>query len=126
MEQSQTRHKWAIPLLILALLLLLIAILMASGHQVSLPLTGIQSNRQTFGRTSMPPDPNEWCRKVDLEKLNTEIVKAETFMHEGVGERLVDWRYLRRALKVTGVQVSGPEDSYWLETIKGLYAGCGP
>ncbi|MCA9944493.1 MAG: hypothetical protein KC449_13485, partial [Anaerolineales bacterium] len=74
----------------------------------------------------MPPDPNEWCRKVDLEKLNSEIVKAETFMHEGVGERLVDWRYLRRALKMTGVQVSGAEDSYWLETIKGLYVGCGP
>lgn len=126
MGQLQTRHKWTIPVLILALLLLLMAILMASGHQVSLPLTGIQSNRQTFGRTSMPPDPNEWCRKIDLEKLNTEIAKAETFMREGVGERLVDWRYLRRALKVTGVQVSGPEDSYWLETIKGLYAGCGP
>ena len=126
MEQLQTRHKWTIPVLILALLLLLIAVLMASGHQVSLPLTGIQSNRQTFGRTSMPPDPNEWCRKIDLEKLNTEIVKAETFMREGVGERLVDWRYLRRALKMTGVQVSGPEDSYWLETIKGLYDGCGP
>jgi hypothetical protein len=121
MHQSQTRHKWAIPLLILALLLLLIAVLMASGHQVSLPLTGIQSNRQV-----MPPDPNEWCRKVDLEKLNTEILKAETFMREGVGERLVDWRYLRRALRVTGVQVNGPEDSYWLETIKELYTGCGP
>ena len=126
MEQLQTRHKWTIPVLILALLLLLIAVLMASGHQVSLPLTGIQSNRQTFGRTSMPPDPNEWCRKIDLEKLHSEIVKAETFMREGVGERLVDWRYLRRALKLTGVQVSGPEDSYWLETIKGLYTGCGP
>ena len=121
MEQLQTRHKWTIPVLILALLLLLIAVLMASGHQVSLPLTGIQSNRQV-----MPPDPNEWCRKIDLEKLNTEIAKAETFMREGVGERLVDWRYLRRALKVTGVQVSGAEDSYWLETIKGLYVGCGP
>ena len=126
MEQLQTRHKWTIPVLILALLLLFIAVLMSSGHQVSLPLTGILSNRQTFGRTSMPPDPNEWCRKIDLEKLNTEIAKAETFMREGVGERSVDWRYLRRALKVTGVQVSGPEDSYWLETIKGLYAGCGP
>ena len=126
MDQLQTRHKWTIPVLILALLLLLIAVLMASGHQVSLPLTGIQSNRQTFGRTSMPPDPNEWCRKIDLEKLHSEIVKAETFMREGVGERLVDWRYLRRALKLTGVQVSGAEDSYWLETIKGLYAGCGP
>ena len=121
MEQLQTRYKWTIPVLILALFLLLIAVLMASGHQVSLPLTGIQSNRQV-----MPPDPNEWCRKIDLEKLNSEIVKAETFMREGVGERLVDWRYLRRALKMTGVQVSGAEDSYWLETIKGLYVGCGP
>ena len=59
MEQLQTRHKWTIPVLILALLLLLIAVLMASGHQVSLPLIGIQSYRQTFDRTSMPPDPNE-------------------------------------------------------------------
>ena len=48
MEQLQTHHKWTIPVLILALLLLLIAVLMASGHQVSLPLTGIQSNRQVM------------------------------------------------------------------------------
>lgn len=121
MIKRQTGHKWAIQVLGLALLLLLIMVLLASGHQVSLPLTGIQSNHQV-----MPPDPNEWCRKVDLVRLNTEIMKAETFMREGVGERLVDWRYLRRVLKITGVQVSGPEDSYWLETIKGLYAGCGP
>lgn len=121
MIKRQTGHKWATQVLGLALLLLLIMVLLASGHQVSLPLTGIQSNHQV-----MPPDPNEWCRKVDLVRLNTEIMKAETFMREGVGERLVDWRYLRRVLKITGVQVSGPEDSYWLETIKGLYAGCGP
>ena len=121
MIKRQTGHKWAIQVLGLALLLLLIMVLLASGHQVSLPLTGIQSNHQV-----MPPDPNEWCRKVDLVRLNTEIMKAEIFMREGVGERLVDWRYLRRVLKITGVQVSGPEDSYWLETIKGLYAGCGP
>lgn len=95
--------------------------MLTSGQQVSLPLTGLQSNRQV-----MPPDPDEWCGKVDLEKLNIEIVKAETFMREGVGESLVDWRYLRRVLKITGVQVNGPEDSYWLETIKGLYIGCGP
>ncbi len=119
MQRLQTRHKWSISILILTLLLLLIAILMASGYQVGLPLTGVQSNRQV-----MPPDPNEWCRKVNLEKLDTEIVKAETFMREGIGESVVDWRYLRRALKVTGVQVSGPEDRYWLETIKGLYSGC--
>lgn len=121
MLKAQTRHMGVILVLVLALLLLLITVLMAGGHQVSLPLTGIQSNRQV-----MPPDPNEWCRKIDLEKLNGEILKAETFMREGVGERLVDWRYLRRALKTTGVQVSGPEDGYWLEAIKGLYAGCGP
>ena len=120
MQQLHTRHRWAIPLLVIVLLLLLIAVLMASGHQVTLPLTGIQSNRQV-----MPPDPQDWCRKVDLERLNREILKAETFMHEGVGENLVDWRYLRRALKATGVQVSGPEDGYWLETIKGLYLDCG-
>ncbi|MBK8904496.1 MAG: hypothetical protein IPM53_25180 [Anaerolineaceae bacterium] len=119
MLQSQTRHKWTIPVLVILLLLLLFAALMASGQQVSLPLTGLQSNRQT-----MPPDPNEWCGKVDLEKLNNEMMKAETFMREGMGENLVDWRYLRRALKATGVQVNGPEDTYWLETIKELYAGC--
>ena len=115
MEQLQTRYKWTIPVLILALFLLLIAVLMASGHQVSLPLTGIQSNRQV-----MPPDPNEWCRKIDLEKLNTEIAKAETFMREGVGERLVDWRYLRRALKTTGVFISCPGDGMrWLQALTG-------
>lgn len=62
MLKVKTRHMGTIQVLILALLLLLIAALMASGHQVSLPLTGIQSNRQTFGRTLMPPNPNEWCR----------------------------------------------------------------
>jgi len=121
MLQSQTRHKRAIPVLVLILLLLLLfAVLTTGGQQVSLPLTGIQPNRQI-----MPPDPNEWCGKIELEKLNSEIMKAETFMREGGGESLVDWRYLRRALKATGVQVNGPEDSYWLETIKELYAGCG-
>ncbi len=120
MLQSTMRSKWTIPVLVILLLLLFFAALMASGQQVSLPLTGLQSNRQT-----MPPDPNEWCGKVDLEKLKIEMIKAETFMREGVGENLVDWRFLRRALKVTGVQVNGPEDSYWLETIQGLYASCG-
>lgn len=120
MLQSQMRSKWTIPVLGFLLLLLLFAALMTSGQQVSLPLTGLQSNRQT-----MPPDPDEWCGKVDLEKLTSEMIKAETFMREGVGENLVDWRFLRRALKATGVQVNGPEDTYWLETIKELYAGCG-
>ena len=120
MLQSTMRSKWTIPVLVILLLLLFFAALMASGQQVSLPLTGLQSNRQT-----MPPDPDEWCGKVDLEKLNSEMRKAETFMREGVGENLVDWRYLRQALKVTGVQVNGPEDSYWLKTIQELYAGCG-
>jgi len=114
------RSKWTIPVLALLLLLLLLSALMASGQQVSLPLTGLQSNRQT-----MPPDPNDWCSKVDLEKLKSEMIKAETFMREGVGENLVDWRFLRLALKATGVQVNGPEDSYWLKTIQELYAGCG-
>lgn len=121
MTKIMTRRQLAPLILLLALLLIFFMALLAGGHQVSLPMTGIQSNRQL-----MPPDPNEWCRKVELEKLNSEIAKAETFMREGVGERLVDWRYLRRALKMTGVQVSGPEDWYWLETIKGLFAGCEP
>jgi hypothetical protein len=108
-------------LVTLALLLLLLILLMAGGRQVTLPMTGIQSNRQV-----MPPDPNDWCRKVDGNKLDAEVAKAELFFSEGVGESLVDWRYLRRALKHTGVQVNGPEDTYWLETIKSLYSGCSP
>ena len=119
MNQLHARNKWPIIVLVLALLLLLIAVLMAGGQQVSLPLTGIQSNRQV-----MPPDPGDWCHKVNLSKLNAEVARAEAFFSEGVGESLVDWRYLRRALRATGVQVNGPEDTYWLETIKDLYAGC--
>lgn len=110
-------------LILLALLVLMLALVgavfMSRGQQVSLPFTGLQSNRQV-----MPPDPGDWCRKVKLAKLEAEIAKAEIFFGEGIGESLVDWRYLRRALKHTGVQVNGPEDSYWLETIKGLYSGC--
>lgn len=110
-------------LILLALLVLMLALVgavfMSRGQQVSLPFTGLQSNQQV-----MPPDPGDWCRKVKLAKLEAEIAKAETFFSEGIGESLVDWRYLRRALKYTGVQVNGPEDSYWLETIKGLYSGC--
>ena len=110
-------------LILLALLLLILVlagvVFMSRGQQVSLPFTGLQSNRQV-----MPLDPEDWCGKVKLAKLEAEITKAETFFSEGIGESLVDWRYLRRALKYTGVQVNGPEDSYWLETIKGLYSGC--
>ncbi len=108
-------------LILLALLLLALtgAVFMSRGQQVSLPLTGLQSNRQVT-----PPGPEDWCRKVKLAQLEAEIAKAETFFSEGVGESLVDWRYLRRALKYSGVQVNGPEDSYWLETIKTLYSGC--
>jgi hypothetical protein len=106
-------------LVTLALLLLLLILLMAGGRQVTLPMTGIQSNRQV-----MPPDPEEWCRKVKLTKLDAEIAKAELYFSEGVGENLVNWKYLRRALKHTAVQVNGPEDPFWLETIKKLYAGC--
>jgi hypothetical protein len=103
----------------LALLLLLLILLMAGGRQVSLPMTGIQSNRQV-----MPPDPEDWCRKVRLSKLDAEITKAELYFSEGVGENLVNWKYLRRALKHTAVQVNGPEDAIWLEIIKKLYTGC--
>ena len=62
--------------------------------------------------------------QAEITRLEAEIAKAEIFFSEGIGESLVDWRYLRKALKYTGVQVNGPEDSYWLETIKGLYSGC--
>lgn len=124
---QQLQQKRSILIVVLALLLLLLILLMASGQQVTLPLTGIQSNRQV-----MPPDPEDWCRKVDLGKLDAEVARAETYFSEGVGESLVNWRYasaplstsLRRALGYAGVQVNGPEDAYWLETVKGLYAGC--
>jgi hypothetical protein len=120
MNQTYARNRWPILVLALVGLLLLAAImLLAGGQQISLPLTGLQSNRQV-----MPPDPGDWCRQVNLNKLQAEVARAETFFSEGVGENLVDWRYLRRALRYTGVQVNGPEDSYWLETIKSLYVDC--
>lgn len=103
----------------LVLCLLLIILLLANVRQITLPLIGIQSNRQV-----MPPDPDDWCRRVDLNKLNAEITRAETYFNEGVGENLVDWTYLRRSLRYAGVQINGPEDVYWLEAIKGLYVGC--
>lgn len=106
-------------LVALALLLLLLILLMAGGRQVTLPMTGIQSNRQV-----MPPDPEDWCRKVKLSRLDAEIARADLFLNEGVGKSSVDWKYLRRALKHTGVQVNGPEDMYWLNIIRGLYKGC--
>lgn len=115
----QLQQKRSILIVVLALLLLLLILLMASGQQVTLPLTGIQSNRQV-----MPPDPEDWCRKMDLTRLDAEMSRAELFLNEGVGKGSVDWKYLRRALKVTGVQVNGPEDTYWLETIRGLYSEC--
>jgi hypothetical protein len=121
MEQLHHRSRWPVAILILSLLLLLVVLLMAAGKQVTLPMTGIQSNWQV-----MPPDPEDWCRKVKANKLDAEIARAELFFSDGVGESLVDWRYLRRALKHTGVQVNGPEDTYWLETIKRLYSGCSP
>jgi hypothetical protein len=120
MKQLHVHNRWArTTAFVLAALLLLALVLMAGSRQVSLPLTGIQSNRQF-----MPPEPEDWCRKVNLKKLNAELDKAEIYFRDGVGENLVNWRYLRRALRHTGVQVSGPEDAYWLEMIKGLYAGC--
>ena len=122
MNQIQARHKrTTIIFLILALLLLLVILMAVGGQQISLPITGIQSHRQ-----AMPPDPEDWCDKVNLDKLNQEITKAETFFEHNVGEHLVNWRYLRQALRYTGVQVNGPEDSYWLNMIKNLYAGCSP
>lgn len=121
MDSLLTRARGFILVLALLLLLLFLALLSAGGRQVSLPLTGLQSSHQL-----MPPDPQDWCRKVNLERLAAEIAKAEAFYRQGVGESLVDWHYLRRALKFTGVQVNGPEDGYWLETIKKLYSDCGP
>lgn len=121
MKQLHAHTRWArTTALVLAALLLLALVLMAGGQQVSLPLTGIQSNRQF-----MPPDPEDWCRKVNLSKLDTEIAKAERYFSANVGGRLVDWLYLRRALRHTGAQVNGPEDVYWLEIIRGLFKGCG-
>ncbi len=113
------QRKRSILFVALVLCLLLIILLLANVRQVTLPLTGIQTNRQ-----AMPPDPDDWCRKVDLIKLSAEIARAETYFNEGVGENLVDWTYLRLSLRYTGVQVNGPEDLYWLETIRGLYTGC--
>lgn len=103
----------------LVLCLLLIILLLAHVRQVTLPLTGIQTNRQV-----MPPDPDDWCGKVNMIRLNAEIARAELFLNEGIGKGSIDWKYLRRALKITGVQVNGPEDTYWLETIQALYSGC--
>jgi hypothetical protein len=118
MKQLHAHNRWArTTAFVLAALLLLALLLMAGARQVSLPLTGIQSNRQF-----MPPDPEDWCRKVNLKKLDSEMAKAELYFSENVGGRLVDWLYLRRALRHTGVQVNGPEDVYWLEIIRG--SGC--
>jgi hypothetical protein len=110
-----------VPLALLALVLLILAgaVLMSKKQQPTLPMTGLQSNRQV-----MPPDPGDWCRKANMAELDTEIAKADAFFNAGVGEGLVDFRYLALALKRTGVQVTGPQDEYWLNTIKNLYAGC--
>lgn len=113
------QHKRSILFVVLVLCLLFIILLLANVRQITLPLTGIQTNRQ-----AMPPNPDDWCGKVDMIRLNAEIARAELFLNEGIGKGGVDWKYLRRALKVTGVQVNGPEDTYWLETIRGLYSGC--
>jgi hypothetical protein len=51
----------------------------------------------------MPPDPEDWRRKVNLKKLDSEMAKAELYFTENVGGRLVDWLYLRRALRHTGI-----------------------
>ena len=100
--------------------MLIISIAFASsGRQVTLPITGLQSNRQV-----MPPDPDDWCRKTNLSKLDNEIAKAEVYFNEGIGERAINWRLLRRSLARTGVNVNGPEDIFWLNTIKGLYSSC--
>lgn len=113
------QRKRSIVFVALVLCLLLIMLLLAHVRQITLPLTGIQTNRQV-----MPPDPDDWCGKVDMIRLNNEITRAETYFNEGVGENLVDWTYLRQSLRYTGVHINGPEDIYWLETIKGLYIGC--
>ena len=113
------QRKRSILFAALVLCLLLIILLLANVRQITLPLTGIQTNRQV-----MPPNPDDWCGKVNMTRLSAEIARAELFLNEGIGKGSIDWKYLRRALKVTGVQVNGPEDTYWLETIRGLYLGC--
>jgi hypothetical protein len=75
MKQLHAHNRWArTTAFVLAALLLLALLLMAGARQVSLPLTGIQSSRQF-----MPPDPEDWCRKVNLNKLNAELDKAEIY-----------------------------------------------
>jgi hypothetical protein len=110
-----------VPLALLALVLLVLAgaVLMSKRQQPTLPMTGLQSNRQI-----MPPDPGDWCRKVVIAELDAEVARAEVYFNEGVGRGLVDFDYLALALKRTGVQVNGPVDEFWLDTIKSLYAGC--
>ena len=72
----------------------------------------------------MPPDPDEWCKKVDLAKLDYEVEKAEAFFETGYGQDLVRWKYLRRALSHTGVTYTGAEDEEWLQFVKGMFKGC--
>lgn len=108
-------------LLLGVLLLLLVApvLLMTRVTQMSLSFSGLGRSQRI-----MPPDPDDWCRKVDHNRLQREIFKAETFFDEGIGEELVDWHYLRRALRHTGVDIAGAEDGFWLQTIADLYSGC--
>ena len=107
---------------LLGVLLFLLAapvFFMARVTQMSLPLSGLGRSQRI-----MPPDPDDWCRKVDHNRLQREISKAGAFLSEGIGEELVDWRYLRKALRHTGVDIAGAEDSFWLQTIADLYSGC--
>lgn len=110
---------------IFLVLLLLVGMVVMAGKggqkgQMTLPFALPQSKSVQV----MPPDPDEWCRRVDLKKLDYEIEKVREFFDTKYGEPLIDWKYLRRALKHTGVSVRGPEDEYWLNTIEGLYKGC--
>lgn len=108
----------------LVLLLLTGMVVMAGRAQQKGQLTLPFALPQAKPVQVMPPDPDEWCRRADLKKLDYEVEKVEAYFETGYGRNLIDWKYLRRALGYTGVTVHGAEDEYWIRTIKGLYKGC--
>jgi hypothetical protein len=111
-------------MLFLVLLLLAGTIVMVGKGQQRTQMTLPFALPQSKPIQVMPPDPDEWCRRADLKKLDYEVEKVEAYFETGYGRNLIDWKYLRRALGYTGVTVRGAEDEYWLRTIKGLYQGC--
>ncbi|MBE2222995.1 MAG: hypothetical protein IAF02_15735, partial [Anaerolineae bacterium] len=85
------------------ILFLALAIIAASGiafaakrtphrnTQMTLPLALPQVKTDKI----MPPDPDDWCKKVKLSKLDYEIEKAEEYFASGFGGSLIRWNYLR-------------------------------